>query len=92
MSKDDGITDTEIALLRSELKQWEKQFTDTHDGRKPGREDIKQDAVISKTSRMMGEWQRVQRLNTYQLPNTSNTIGCAQPQVVDLLQMQRRDL
>ena len=32
--------------LRIELKQWEKHFTTSHNGRKPGRDDIKGDAQI----------------------------------------------
>ncbi|KAI9702645.1 MAG: regulatory particle non-ATPase [Bogoriella megaspora] len=33
--------------LRNELKEWEKQFTSCHNGRKPNREDIKQDPSIA---------------------------------------------
>ncbi len=35
-------TQTLLATLRQELKEWEKSFAATHEGRKPGREDIKQ--------------------------------------------------
>lgn len=34
--------------LRAELKTWEKEFASTHDGRKAGREDIKQHPDIGK--------------------------------------------
>ncbi|KAF2203054.1 hypothetical protein GQ43DRAFT_390847 [Delitschia confertaspora ATCC 74209] len=37
-----------FAVLRHELKHWEKQFAEEHTGRKAGREDIKADATISK--------------------------------------------
>ncbi|KAL5449418.1 hypothetical protein PMIN07_009122 [Paraphaeosphaeria minitans] len=33
--------------LRLDLKLWERKFSDTNGGRKPGRDDIKADAVIS---------------------------------------------
>ncbi|KAL5374427.1 hypothetical protein DPSP01_011956 [Paraphaeosphaeria sporulosa] len=33
--------------LRLDLKLWERRFSDTNGGRKPGRDDIKADAVIS---------------------------------------------
>lgn len=38
------VTETQLILtaLRRELKKWEKSFAATHEGRKPGREDIKQ--------------------------------------------------
>lgn len=35
-------------ILRAELKTWEKEFASTHDGRKAGREDIKQHPDIGK--------------------------------------------
>lgn len=34
--------------LRVDLKTWEKEFASTHDGRKAGREDIKQHPEIGK--------------------------------------------
>jgi hypothetical protein len=43
---------TEVASravnLRAELKSWEKDFAFTHDGRKAGREDIKQHPDIGR--------------------------------------------
>jgi hypothetical protein len=34
--------------LRADLKAWEKEFASTHDGRKAGREDIKQHPLIGR--------------------------------------------
>ena len=34
------------AVLRAELKEWERGFSAANDGRKAGREDIKKDAAI----------------------------------------------
>jgi hypothetical protein len=31
----------DVHTLRLELKRWEKEFVDSHDGRKPSREDVK---------------------------------------------------
>jgi hypothetical protein len=43
---------TEVASralnLRAELKSWEKEFASMHDGRKAGREDIKQHPDIGR--------------------------------------------
>lgn len=38
--------DEQIAILRQELKVWEKTFAAANGGRKAGREDIKRDAAI----------------------------------------------
>lgn len=40
----------QAANLRLELKVWEKDFASSHDGKKAGREDIKQNPVIGKSS------------------------------------------
>jgi hypothetical protein len=32
--------------VRADLKQWEADWAKTHDGKKPGREDIKNNPVI----------------------------------------------
>lgn len=32
--------------LRQELKDWERAFANSHDGRKPTREEVKKDAKI----------------------------------------------
>ncbi|KJF61186.1 uncharacterized protein CIMG_11562 [Coccidioides immitis RS] len=37
----------QLASLRSELKEWEKAFSDANEGRKATREDIKKDAAIA---------------------------------------------
>lgn len=37
---------TKVAILKHELKEWEKAFAADNGGRKPGRDDIKQDATI----------------------------------------------
>jgi hypothetical protein len=46
MSLDYKESGTHLHTLRLELKQWEKDFVDSHDGRKPGREDIKKNPEI----------------------------------------------
>ena len=40
----------QVETLRLELKTWEANFAASHDGRKPSREDIKQDVDIGKSS------------------------------------------
>lgn len=40
--------------LRLDLKLWERKFSDTNGGRKPGRDDIKADAVICMQTRAPG--------------------------------------
>lgn len=35
-----------ISVLRSELKHWEHAFSASHGGRKPGKDDIKQNPEI----------------------------------------------
>ncbi|KAK2775000.1 DNA replication regulator sld2 [Emmonsiellopsis sp. PD_33] len=39
--------DEQAAALRAELKEWERAFSAANDGRKAGRDDIKNDRVIS---------------------------------------------
>ena len=34
--------------LRAELKRWENEWAQTHDGKKPGRQDIKDNAEIGR--------------------------------------------
>jgi hypothetical protein len=41
MSLDDKENVADVHALRLELKRWEKEFVDSHDGRKPSREEIK---------------------------------------------------
>lgn len=36
--------------LRAELKRWENEWGQTHDGKKPGRQDIKDNADIGNLS------------------------------------------
>jgi len=43
---------SEQAKLRAELKEWERSFATTHDGRKAGREDIKQHPEIGITFKL----------------------------------------
>ena len=43
-------TDTLAQALRLELKEWEQAFAATHQGRKAGREDIKERPEIGKSS------------------------------------------
>lgn len=43
------VDTTQLDALRSELKQWERNFAATHGGRKASREDIKQDAAIGRS-------------------------------------------
>jgi len=38
--------DVSLADLRLQLKAWEKSFAAANGGRKPGRDDIKQEPVI----------------------------------------------
>lgn len=44
--------------LRADLKKWESDWADTHDGSKPGREDIKNNPDIG-TCRLTGQMQKV---------------------------------
>jgi hypothetical protein len=46
MSLDYKESGTDLHTLRLELKRWEKDFVDSHHGRKPGREDIKKNPEI----------------------------------------------
>ena len=46
MSHDTTANDVQLLHLRHELKTWEKSFAATNGGRKPGREDITNDATI----------------------------------------------
>ena len=43
-------TNTLAQVLRLELKEWEQSFAATHQGRKAGREDIKQRPEIGQSS------------------------------------------
>lgn len=36
--------------LRAQLKRWENEWAQTHDGKKPGRQDIKDNAEIGRYS------------------------------------------
>lgn len=45
-SRDDVAA--QAVAVRAELKVWEKEFATTHDGKKAGREDIKQRPDIGK--------------------------------------------
>lgn len=36
----------DLAVLRAELKEWERNFSAANGGRRAGREDIKKDAAI----------------------------------------------
>ncbi|KAJ9621615.1 regulatory particle non-ATPase [Taxawa tesnikishii (nom. ined.)] len=47
MSKEETLTQDRIVALRQELKAWEKSFSAANAGRKPGRDDIKQNAAIA---------------------------------------------
>jgi hypothetical protein len=38
--------ETQLDILRAELKQWEKAFSAANGGRRAGRDDIKQDPTI----------------------------------------------
>lgn len=55
MSNDAETNDSAITDLRYQLKKWEKVFADQNGGRKPGREDIRNDAIICKKSQSK-EW------------------------------------
>jgi hypothetical protein len=44
----DATPDADIEGLRAELKAWEKSFAQTHDGKKPGRADIKAEPSIGR--------------------------------------------
>ena len=46
MSDDMAANDIQLSDLRHELKTWEKSFAATNGRRKPGREDITNDATI----------------------------------------------
>lgn len=42
--------ETQSQALRTELKQWESAWAKTHDGKKPSRDDIKQNPDIGMCS------------------------------------------
>ena len=42
----DASSEQQLAVLREELKVWEKNFANTNGGRKAEREDIKADPTI----------------------------------------------
>jgi hypothetical protein len=46
MSSDNKENVADVHALRLELKRWEKDFVDSHDGRKPSREEIKRHPEI----------------------------------------------
>ena len=46
MSAGVRLDDTTITNLKHELKEWEKLFAGSNGGRKPGRADIKRDAIV----------------------------------------------
>ena len=46
MSADEGSDGSRLSAIRSELKKWEAAFAAANEGRKAGREDIKNDANI----------------------------------------------
>lgn len=50
MASSSAKSDGRIATLRSELKEWEHAFAKAHDGRKPTREETKQDSAIGISS------------------------------------------
>lgn len=50
MASSSAKSDGRIAKLRSELKEWEHAFAKAHDGRKPTREETKQDSAIGISS------------------------------------------
>ncbi|QIW95434.1 hypothetical protein AMS68_000952 [Peltaster fructicola] len=56
MSVDNANADI-VQHLRAELKLWEKTFAQSHDGRKPTRDEIKRDAAIAE------KYRRFNRLN-----------------------------
>lgn len=55
MSKEETLTQDRIVALRQELKAWEKSFSAANAGRKPGRDDIKQNAAIGMHAPVYGE-------------------------------------
>lgn len=63
MSIDESHRATYLTGLRHELKKWEKHFAAANAGRKPGREDIKQDATISAKYR---EYDQLRKLRSEQ--------------------------
>ena len=46
MPPDNTVLQDRSVSLKKELKDWERKFADTHNGKKPGRDDIKADAAI----------------------------------------------
>ena len=56
-------------LLRQELKAWEREFAAANDGRKAGREDIKQNPAIG----MEIDWSREHADSRLQHKSTKNT-------------------
>jgi hypothetical protein len=77
MAASSGELSTEIQVivtaLRQDLKQWESSFAAAHEGRKAGREDIKQhpDIGIVFHDRYFLSW-----IDMIQRKNISNTISC----------------
>ncbi len=47
--------DTEAQSIRGELKAWESNWANSHEGRKPGRDDIKQNQDIGKQTLCVDE-------------------------------------
>jgi len=45
------MSEERIATLRAELKTWEKQFSVQHSGKRPSREDIKNNVEIGMRAR-----------------------------------------
>ena len=69
--------DTLVKRLRLELKQWEQSFAAAHEGRKAGREDIKQHPEIGQ--RFSDCYLLQSSTDAPKHTSTSSTIGCEDP-------------
>ena len=67
-----------IARLRQKLKEWETSFAVAHEGRKPGREDVKKNPEIGKISNRKMQ-PSFQLLNISQLRDTKIITRSANP-------------
>ncbi|KAK5137962.1 hypothetical protein LTR08_005759 [Meristemomyces frigidus] len=64
MASGSAILEQQVAALKQELKTWEKLFAGEHEGRKPGRDDIRNASISAKYR----EYDRLRRPTSFAKP------------------------
>ena len=63
--------------VRTDLKQWEADWAKTHDGKKPGRDDIKNNPVIGTSYKLNNHSAQAKTANAKKPKSTKSTTSSA---------------